>query len=118
MPRRLTHAPPSQILDVGRGGGRVGCRALAAHVAQLRPQLHVFGHVHEDHGAYIHEWSSAPDTDATREQTVFVNAANKPGGPKATYSDGRRVPFGEGHYRPVIVDMYDPIVEFADSNNP
>ena len=81
--------------------------ALAARLSHLRPQLHVFGHVHEDHGAVVREW------EASNERTVFVNAANKPAGPKAISSDGRKAPFGGGPYSPVIVDLYDAVADVA-----
>ncbi|KAH8106026.1 Metallo-dependent phosphatase-like protein [Cristinia sonorae] len=102
----LTHAPPYEILDIGSRNERAGCKALAAQVEYLRPQLHVFGHIHEDHGAEIHEWTGSEDAG---ERSVFVNAANKPYGPKARTSGGGLVPFGTGVYSPVIVDLYDPV---------
>ena len=51
----VTHGPPLGILDeVGRPQGaseHVGCPALARRVDELRPALHLFGHIHEAHGA-------------------------------------------------------------------
>jgi len=107
----LTHAPPFQILDIGRGNERAGCKALAARVALMRPKLHVFGHIHEDHGALLHEWTS--EASPSDERTVFVNAANKPAGPKSVTSSGNRISFGTGLYAPVIVDLYDSLVAAA-----
>ena len=43
------------------------------------------------------------------EHTVFVNAANWPAGRRAFQPDGRRVPFGEGAFAPVIVDLLDEV---------
>jgi len=40
-------------------------------------------------------------------ETVFVNAANAPMGPRARNSEGRQVQFGEGPFSPVIVDLID-----------
>ena len=103
------------------GNERVGCEALAARLPALRPRLHVFGHIHEDHGALIRTWppaaaaggGAAPDPDAAGgggeggdEQTVFVNAANWPMGPRAN-RPGARVQFGEAPFQPVIVDLLD-----------
>ncbi|THH29513.1 hypothetical protein EUX98_g4664 [Antrodiella citrinella] len=100
----LTHAPPFDILDIGRGNEHAGCHALAGRVSMLQPQLHVFGHIHEHHGALIREWTqSASPSDA---RTAFVNAANMPSGPMSVTSNGK-VPFGRGVYSPVIVDLYD-----------
>lgn len=50
----VTHGPPFGILDeVEREGGvreRTGCPSLLARIGELRPPLHVFGHIHEAHG--------------------------------------------------------------------
>ncbi|KAH9919680.1 uncharacterized protein B0H18DRAFT_1026663, partial [Fomitopsis serialis] len=98
-------------MDKTVGDEHVGCEALAARLPAIRPRLHVFGHIHEDHGALVHEWPAAdaepepqPEGDAEgaegadsgqkAEQTIFVNAANWPMGPKA-YRPGSRVNFGE-----------------------
>ncbi|CAL1699956.1 unnamed protein product [Somion occarium] len=86
----LTHGPPFGIFDRVTAGDRVGCEALADRLVELRPRLHVFGHIHEDHGAVVHEWpshehdiSSGAMTVDGEVRTVFVNAANWPMGPKA-----------------------------------
>lgn len=106
----------------------MGCEALAARLPELRPRLHVFGHIHEDHGAEIREWPSqstttaaatqtqsgntAPTAEAlhdSKDRTVFVNAANWPQGVKAWTSSGHMIPFGRGSYGPVIVDLLDAV---------
>ncbi|KAJ6469430.1 Metallo-dependent phosphatase-like protein [Mycena sanguinolenta] len=53
----LTHGPPHNILDLTINKERAGCHALSAAVPKLKPRLHVFGHIHEARGAYIHRWS-------------------------------------------------------------
>ncbi len=60
----ITHGPP-----VGHGGrtvrgGDAGCADLLDAVRRVRPQLHVFGHIHEGYGR----------TEA--DGTVFVNASS------------------------------------------
>lgn len=52
---RLTHGPAHQIFDRTMGGDMVGCEALGAHLPELRPRLHVAGHVHEARGACVHK---------------------------------------------------------------
>jgi hypothetical protein len=104
----LTHGPPSSILDlVNRDRTRVGCRVLMQRVSEIQPALHVFGHIHEAHGAEIREWED--DTDYLPEElenqevqpqqktTVFVNAANMP--------MGRARQVGGPGFQPVIVDL-------------
>ena len=46
----VTHGPPFGVLDRVASGHHVGSRALAAASARVRPQLHVFGHIHEARG--------------------------------------------------------------------
>lgn len=49
----ITHGPPAGIrdkIDSPTGIIRPGCEALAERVASLTLKLHIFGHIHEDHG--------------------------------------------------------------------
>ncbi|OBZ70361.1 Metallophosphoesterase domain-containing protein 1 [Grifola frondosa] len=108
----LTHGPPFQILDRTVGGDHVGCEALRARLPELRPRVHVFGHIHEGHGALLQEWRSSgtPGDDAGNQGgcTVFVNAANWPMGDKARREAfAGRIPFGQGPFQPIIVDLFD-----------
>ncbi|KAJ7753746.1 Metallo-dependent phosphatase-like protein [Mycena metata] len=52
----LTHGPPRNVLDMNVSKDPVGCPALAADLPRLKPKLHVFGHIHEARGAYVHRW--------------------------------------------------------------
>ncbi|KAG7285914.1 hypothetical protein NEMBOFW57_008210 [Staphylotrichum longicolle] len=45
----VTHGPPKLYLDQ-RGVHQAGCPYLLAEIAQIRPRLHVFGHIHAAHG--------------------------------------------------------------------
>ena len=63
----LTHGPPFGILDETRNGSKAGCTSLNAYLPSLRPRLHVFGHIHEAHGAELRAW--VPDfTPVPRRQ--------------------------------------------------
>jgi hypothetical protein len=61
----ITHGPPHGIRDfvVDRSGAsQVGCELLRERVDELKPLMHIFGHIHGAYGvAYIKE-------------TVFINA--------------------------------------------
>ena len=46
----ITHSPPWKFLDRTVDDRRVGCPNLLNVVGKIRPQLHVFGHVHEAYG--------------------------------------------------------------------
>jgi hypothetical protein len=107
---RLTHGPPHDLLDLTAGSDRVGCEALRAALdaGRLHPRLHVFGHIHEAHGALVRP-APAPSVDSTHPdgaETVFVNAANWPAGPRAR-DHGVSTPFGGGDFVPVVVDLLD-----------
>jgi len=60
----VTHGPPMGVLDKTSRGEPVGCEALRDRIAQVRPRLHVFGHIHEAYGA------------VERAGTLYVNASN------------------------------------------
>lgn len=57
----VTHTPPLGFGD-SVGQDRVGCVDLLARVRQVRPRLHIFGHIHSDRGRWL------------SEGTLFVNA--------------------------------------------
>lgn len=60
----VTYGPPYGILDrTDQSAQPAGCRELLKRVGQIKPRLHVFGHIH---GAY-----GMQSTD----DTLFVNAA-------------------------------------------
>ncbi|KAF9069831.1 Metallo-dependent phosphatase-like protein [Rhodocollybia butyracea] len=132
----LTHGPPHKILDRTTRGDTPGCPSLtsALESARLRPRLHVFGHIHEAHGAYIHEWArgdvvgniqNAPDEPETEPSeanggqhaptaaTVFANAAAWPMGlrrsnyQRRSWGAASNHVFGGAGFRPVVVDLMD-----------
>ena len=47
----ITHGPPRGFGDCV-DGGHVGCKELLAAVRRVQPMLHLFGHIHEDGGAW------------------------------------------------------------------
>ena len=63
----VTHGPPYGIGDLTAGGERAGCEDLLKRVRELRPKLHVFGHIHEGAGVY------------RSGGTTFVNASTDEG---------------------------------------
>jgi Icc-related predicted phosphoesterase len=47
----ITHGPLAGILDFTVDGKRAGSTSLLAEINQrIKPQLHLFGHIHEGHG--------------------------------------------------------------------
>jgi predicted phosphohydrolase len=60
----VTHGPPFGILDTAPISGlHEGCPELLDVVEQVRPKLHVFGHIHTAYGIF------------QTEHTTFVNAS-------------------------------------------
>ncbi|KDR66481.1 hypothetical protein GALMADRAFT_80777 [Galerina marginata CBS 339.88] len=131
----LTHGPAYRILDRVREGEEVGCEALRARLRELRPRLHLVGHIHEAHGAYIHTWDPSSNFEppivqnddpavlngqtirddesaggmesADVERTVFVNAANWPMGHRTVRSGVRVKMFGGPGFQAAVVDLKD-----------
>ena len=60
----VTHGPPHGVMDTTANGDRVGCEELAIRLAEVKPLLHVFGHIH---GGYGH---------VERDETTYINASN------------------------------------------
>jgi Icc-related predicted phosphoesterase len=60
----VTHGPPFGVLDKSHPTtAHLGCEELAKAVEQIRPRLHVFGHIHGGRG------------ESTSNETRFVNAS-------------------------------------------
>ena len=48
----ITHSPPRGYGDRSPSASRYGCTALAQRITEVRPKLHVFGHIHQDGGLW------------------------------------------------------------------
>jgi Icc-related predicted phosphoesterase len=59
----ITHGPPHGILDLTLDGRNAGCEELRKRVDEIKPKVHIFGHVHEAAGVF------------QNEHTIFINAA-------------------------------------------
>jgi Icc-related predicted phosphoesterase len=52
----MTHGPPEGILDIPGGERRrVGCYDLFNRVMQVKPKVHIFGHIHGSYGEKFFE---------------------------------------------------------------
>ena len=60
-------------------GTDVGSFTLRYRLPELRPRLHVFGHIHEARGASIHTWDSTkePPKIQNAHQTVFAGSSSE-----------------------------------------
>lgn len=72
----ITHGPPRNILDLAPGNRNVGCPVLREHVfGRVKPQLHIFGHIHEGYGTATHHgitFANASLCDGQYEATNSV----------------------------------------------
>lgn len=50
----VTHTPPMGFGDLTNLGAHVGCEELSAAVLRVRPQVNVYGHIHEGYGDRSH----------------------------------------------------------------
>jgi Icc-related predicted phosphoesterase len=91
----ITHGPPYGILDeTTRGRESVGCEELLKKVEEIRPVLHVFGHIHEERGIIVDKTGPTPIT--------YVNASSldlqyKPYKEKAFKFDWNNLIIGQSH---------------------
>lgn len=60
----ITHTPPLGILDQASSGRSLGCEILAQRLELVKPDVHVFGHIHAGYGQVRHEG------------TLYINASN------------------------------------------
>ncbi|MBI3201088.1 MAG: metallophosphatase domain-containing protein [Myxococcales bacterium] len=70
----VTHGPPRGIGDRAGTARREGCEDLLARVEAVKPRLHLFGHIHEDGGAWQvgGTWFANVTTwESDRAPTVF-----------------------------------------------
>lgn len=60
----VTHTPPYGILDMTPHGGAVGCKEMLHAVLRVKPEYHIFGHIHHSYGM------------ACVNGTTFMNASS------------------------------------------
>jgi Icc-related predicted phosphoesterase len=60
----ITHGPAYGILDKTFQNWYVGCTDLLARIEEIKPQYHIFGHIHEGFGL------------VEREGTTFINTSS------------------------------------------
>jgi Icc-related predicted phosphoesterase len=72
----ITHGPPWGHCDVTPYGNlNVGCELLRVRVDELKPKIHVFGHVHSGYGYKFHEGTHFINASVLNER---YNYENKP----------------------------------------
>ena len=70
----ITHGPPDGIGDRGAMAQRAGCADLRRRVVAIEPRLHLFGHIHQDGGAWqlgATMFANVTTWECERAPTVF-----------------------------------------------
>jgi predicted phosphodiesterase len=70
----ITHGPPWGHCDVTPYGNlNVGCELLRVRVDELKPKIHVFGHVHSGYGYKFHEGTHFINASVLSERYQYTN---------------------------------------------
>jgi len=70
----VTHGPSYGYGDrVVRSNERVGCESLSKKILEVKPKMHVFGHIHEDRGVFLDK-----DNGITYVNTSSLNLRYSP----------------------------------------
>lgn len=70
----ITHTPAHGHCDAATKDDRSGCASLTQRIAEIRPLLHICGHIHEARGVERVKWSpgaSSPTNRRTVETTEY-----------------------------------------------
>jgi Icc-related predicted phosphoesterase len=68
----ITHSPPKGILDTAHGTS-LGCPVLADRVEEIKPPVHVFGHIHDSFGCHPTEHTDYYNCSNLNEAYKVVN---------------------------------------------
>lgn len=71
----ITHGPPYGILDdvEHNRGVHLGCELLAQRVKEIKPKIHIFGHIHSGHGYYFDGYTHYFNASVLDEDYVDFN---------------------------------------------
>jgi Icc-related predicted phosphoesterase len=71
----ITHGPPFGHLDIPGGQSiSVGCEMLRYRVDEIRPKIHVFGHIHGSWGHYFDGHTHFFNASVLDEQYRYTHA--------------------------------------------
>ena len=70
----ITHGPVFRTLDQNHEGLHIGCKDLLVKVQQIKPKVHVFGHIHESYGTVDKLKTKFINASVLNENYKLVNA--------------------------------------------
>ena len=70
----ITHGPPFGYLDIPGGQSiRVGCEMLRHRIDEIKPKIHVFGHIHGSSGYYYNGHTHFINASVLDERYNYTN---------------------------------------------
>jgi len=70
----ITHGPPFGYQDIPGGQSiRVGCEMLRYRVDEIKPKIHVFGHIHGANGYYFNGHTHFFNASVLNERYNYTN---------------------------------------------
>lgn len=70
----ITHGPPFGYQDIPGGQSiRVGCEMLRYRVDEIKPKIHVFGHIHGGYGYYFNGHTHFFNASVLNERYSYAN---------------------------------------------
>jgi Icc-related predicted phosphoesterase len=69
----ITHGPAFGILDTERTGKSVGCEDLLKRVLEIKPKIHIFGHIHASYGHIKTDYTDFYNVSVMNEDYDLVN---------------------------------------------
>jgi Icc-related predicted phosphoesterase len=69
----ITHGPPFDILDKTPFSNFLGCEKLKERIEEVRPQIHIFGHIHHSYGYYFDGLTHFINASVLNEQYKYAN---------------------------------------------
>ena len=73
----ITHGPAWGMLDdvEGRRGQHLGCELLAERIKQIKPKIHICGHIHSGYGHYFDGHTHFFNASVLNEQYLYAHSA-------------------------------------------
>ncbi len=69
----ITHGPPFRTLDKNIEEIHIGCKDLFLRIQDVKPKLHIFGHVHESYGVVEKHGMTFINASVLNEKYEIVN---------------------------------------------
>jgi Icc-related predicted phosphoesterase len=69
----ITHGPVFRALDKTTGGEHVGCKDLFNKVQEVKPKVHICGHIHESYGTIVKSGITFINASAVNARYERVN---------------------------------------------